>query len=108
MLADEWQRVLQQARRGAERQGGSADANDGIMTLVERMLEQPAGLWHSKRVLMQTDDELALIEDGSLQSIQSIGDAEGSHDVVRDLPHLCEVRRCAIHCTDMQSFMSRV
>ena len=87
--------VLSQARRGAERQDGSTDADDGIMTLVERMLEEPAGLWHSKRVLMQTNDELAVVEDGSLQSIQNLNDAEGSDDMVGDVPHLCEVWRSA-------------
>ena len=94
MLAHGCRFVLSQARRGAKGQDGTTDTPDGILTLVERMLEEPAGLWHSKRMLMQTEDELASIEGGSLQSIQAIGDAAGSDDVVRDMPHLCEVRQC--------------
>lgn len=103
MLADGCQFVLSQARKRADGQDGTADPEDGILTLVERMLEEPAGLWHSKRVLMQTDDEVAVIEGGSLRSIEAIGDAAGSDDAVRDIPHLCEVRRCEELCSKMQS-----
>lgn len=73
-------------------EGSDPDADDGIMTVVERMLAEPAPLWHSKRVLLQSADEVAVVEGGSLQSISAIsGDAQAGHGPARDVPHICQV-----------------
>ena len=85
--------LLSQARREAAEESANADADDGVLTVVERMLEEPAGLWHSKKVVLQTSAEIAVVEGGSLQSITATVDAEGLLEM--DMPHLCEVCQCA-------------
>jgi len=85
--------LISQARREAAGESANADADDGIMTVVERMLEEPAWLWRSKKVVLQTSAEIAVVEGGSLQSITATADAEGLLEM--DMPHLCEVYQCA-------------
>lgn len=72
-------------------------ADEGIMTVVERMLEAPAGLWHTKKLLLQSDDEVAVVEGGCLQSITAISDLQGQEGPAEDMPHICEVRRVMAH-----------
>ena len=73
-------------------EGSDSDADDGIMTVVERMLAEPAPLWHSKKLLLQSADEVAVMEGGSLQSISAVsGDPPAGHGPARDVPHTCQV-----------------
>ena len=83
--------LLSQVRREME-EGSDPDADDGIMTVVERMLAEPAPLWHSKKLLLQSADEVAVVEGGSLQSISAIsGDPPAGHGPAQDAPHICQV-----------------
>lgn len=60
--------------------------------MVERMLAEPAPLWHSKKLLLQSTDEVAVVEGGSLQSISAIScDPPAGHGPARDAPHICQV-----------------
>ena len=75
---------MPQARKDAE---GDAEADDGLVTVVERMLGEGPGLWRSKKVALQSSSELAVIEGGSLQSVAATGDRQEEGE----LPHICEV-----------------
>ena len=70
---------------------GDAEADDGLVTVVERMLGEGAGLWRSKKVALQSSSELAVVEGGSLQSVAATGDMQEEGE----LPHICEVSRTA-------------
>ena len=67
--------------------GSEAGADDGLLTVVERMLGEGPGLWRSKRVALQSSSEMAMVEGGSLQSFASTGNLQEAGE----LPHICEV-----------------
>ena len=76
--------------------GSEAGADDGLLTVVERMLGEGPGLWRSKRVALQSGSEMAMVEGGSLQSLASTGNLQEAGE----LPHICEVSHravCQVH-----------
>ena len=72
--------------------GSEAAADDGMLTVVERMLGEGPGLWRSKKVALQSGSELALVEGGGLQSVTGPGDLQEEGEV----PHICEVSHKAV------------
>ena len=86
LLGAHW---MPQARVDA---GGEAGADDGMLTVVERMLGEGPGLWRAKKVALQSSSELALVEGGGLQSVASTGDMQEESE----LPHICEVSHKAV------------
>ncbi|EIE24648.1 hypothetical protein COCSUDRAFT_65460 [Coccomyxa subellipsoidea C-169] len=47
----------------------AAEVAEGVMPVVESLLEQPGELWRTHRMLLQRDAEVALVHDGQLQSV---------------------------------------
>lgn len=54
------------------------------MPVVESLLEQPAPVWCTHRMLVQRDAEVALVQDGQLQSVAVASGPAAQHG------HICQ------------------
>ena len=46
-----------------------AHVAEGVVPVVESLLDQPAPVWSTHHMLVQRDAEVALVQDGQLQSV---------------------------------------
>jgi hypothetical protein len=63
----------------------------GVVPVVESLLEQPADVWRTHRMLLQRDTEIALVQDGQLQSVAGVPSAPAAQQHDTRQPHIHQV-----------------
>ncbi|CAL8467674.1 g7212 [Coccomyxa elongata] len=74
-----------------------AHVAEGIVPVVESLLEQPAPVWYTHRMLVQRDAEVALVQNGQLQSV-AVASGPASQHMCQ--PQIHQVLPSAVVCQD--------
>ena len=69
----------------------STQVAEGVVPVVESLLEQPADVWRTHRMLLQRDAEIALVQDGQLQSVAVVPSGLAAQQEDSCQPHIHQV-----------------